>query len=53
VTAKNWINGERVDSSKHTDSFDPATGNRIGVNADSLADVYLAITSQRAQFSNA
>lgn len=42
-TAKNWINGEWVDSSKHTDSFDPATGQRIGSYADaSRADVEAA-----------
>lgn len=43
-TAKNWINGEWIDSDKHTDSFDPATGNCIGTYADaSLADVQSAI----------
>lgn len=32
--AKNWINGEWLDSAKHTDSFDPATGEVIGSYAD-------------------
>jgi acyl-CoA reductase-like NAD-dependent aldehyde dehydrogenase len=29
-TALNWIDGEWVDTNKTTDSFDPATGERIG-----------------------
>jgi acyl-CoA reductase-like NAD-dependent aldehyde dehydrogenase len=29
-TALNWIDGEWVDANKTTDSFDPATGERIG-----------------------
>ena len=42
-TAKNWIDGEWVDSAKHTDSFNPATGQRIGSYADaSHADVNAA-----------
>jgi hypothetical protein len=46
VTAKNWINGEWVDSSKHTDSFDSAIGNRIGSYADaSLADAQSVVTA--------
>ena len=32
--ALNWINGEWVDSPKHTDSIDPATGDVIGTYAD-------------------
>lgn len=44
LTAMNWINGEWVDSSKRTDSFDPATGKRIGSYADaSLEDAKDAI----------
>jgi betaine-aldehyde dehydrogenase len=30
----NWIDGDLVDSDKHADSFDPATGERIGSYAD-------------------
>ena len=42
--AKNWINGEWVDSGKRTKSFDPATGEEIGTFADaSHADVAAAI----------
>jgi acyl-CoA reductase-like NAD-dependent aldehyde dehydrogenase len=52
-TAKNWINGEWVDSSKHTDSFDPATGNRIGVYADaSLADAHSAVAAAVRAFQS-
>ena len=29
-TALNWIDGEWVDANKTTESFDPATGERIG-----------------------
>ncbi len=32
--AKNWIGGEWVDSAKHTDSINPATGEVIGSYAD-------------------
>ncbi len=32
--AKNWINGEWVDSEKHSMSFNPATGESIGMYAD-------------------
>ncbi len=32
--AKNWINGEWVDSDKHSMSFNPATGESIGMYAD-------------------
>jgi acyl-CoA reductase-like NAD-dependent aldehyde dehydrogenase len=43
-TAKNWINGEWVDSNKRTASYDPATGDRIGTFAEaSHADVEAAI----------
>lgn len=46
LTAKNWINGEWVDSIEHTDSFDPATGKKIGAYADaSAADVQSAVTA--------
>jgi betaine-aldehyde dehydrogenase len=42
--AKNWINRKWVDADKQTDSFDPATGKRIGVYADaSEADAAAAI----------
>lgn len=41
--AKNWIGGKWVDSSKRTESFDPATGMSIGSYADaSLADAEAA-----------
>jgi betaine-aldehyde dehydrogenase len=54
LTAKNWIDGVWVDSSKHTESFDPATGNHIGVYADaSLADVQSAIASAVRAFQSA
>jgi betaine-aldehyde dehydrogenase len=33
-TALNWIDGSWVDGTKRTDSFDPATGQRIGTYAD-------------------
>jgi betaine-aldehyde dehydrogenase len=40
LEAMNWINGNWVDSPNTKDSFDPATGQRIGVYADAtLADV--------------
>ena len=32
--ALNWINGEWIDSDIHKDSFDPATGKKIGTFAD-------------------
>jgi nitrite reductase/ring-hydroxylating ferredoxin subunit len=52
VTAKNWINGEWIDSSKHTDSFDPATGNRIGSYADaSLTDAQSAVAAAVSAFN--
>ena len=44
ATAKNWINGEWIDSSKHTDSFDPATGSYIGRYADASLDSSEAAT---------
>jgi betaine-aldehyde dehydrogenase len=37
-TALNWIDGEWVDAVKRTDSFDPATGERIGTYADASRD---------------
>ena len=44
LTAKNWIGGEWVDSPDRSDSFDPATGERIGIYADaSVADAQAAI----------
>ena len=46
LSAKNWINGEWIDSIKHTDSFDPATGKKIGAYADASADdVQSAVTA--------
>lgn len=46
MTATNWINGEWLDSSKRTDSFDPATGELIGTYADaSLADAKRAVAA--------
>ncbi|WP_375505900.1 aldehyde dehydrogenase family protein [uncultured Nostoc sp.] len=36
--ALNWINGEWIDSKKHTDSIDPATGKVIGTYADGGRD---------------
>jgi betaine-aldehyde dehydrogenase len=33
-TALNWINSEWIDSGSHQDSFNPATGQKIGVFAD-------------------
>src|SRR5271156_3450800 len=45
-TALNWINGEWVNANKTTDSFDPATGERIGTYADaSREDAAAAITA--------
>ena len=52
VTAKNWINGEWIDSSKHTDSFDPATGSRIGSYADAkLSDSQSAVGAAVSGFN--
>ena len=51
--ALNWINGEWVDSSKHTDSFNPATGQRIGSYADaSHADVNAAVQAAVQAFQS-
>ncbi|MXV38196.1 aldehyde dehydrogenase family protein [Flavobacteriaceae bacterium Ap0902] len=36
--ALNWINGEWVDSPKHSKSIDPATGNEIGTFADATLE---------------
>lgn len=45
-TALNWIDGEWVDANKTTDSFDPATGERIGTYADaSREDAAAAIAA--------
>lgn len=35
--ARHWIGGEWVDSGEHADSFDPATGERIGTYAEAGA----------------
>jgi betaine-aldehyde dehydrogenase len=49
--AKNWIGGQWVDSPDHADSFDPATGDRIGTYADATnADVQMAITAAVRSF---
>ncbi|MEP7039302.1 MAG: aldehyde dehydrogenase family protein [Acidobacteriota bacterium] len=52
-TALNWIDGEWVDSSKHTDSFNPANGEQIGSYADaSHADVNNAIQAAVQAFQS-
>jgi betaine-aldehyde dehydrogenase len=52
--ALNWIDGEWVDSSNHTDSFNPATGQQIGGYADaSHADVKAAIQAAVRAFQSA
>ena len=44
--ALNWIDGEWVNANKTTDSFDPATGERIGTYADaSREDAAAAIAA--------
>jgi betaine-aldehyde dehydrogenase len=49
----NWIDGDWVDSAKHTDSFDPATGDRIGSYADaSHADVERAVQAAVKAFES-
>jgi betaine-aldehyde dehydrogenase len=51
--AKNWINGEWVDSSRHNESFDPATGDLIGLYAEASADdVRAAIAAAVHAFKN-
>ena len=49
--ATNWIGGKWVDSPTRADSFDPATGEKIGTYADAdVADVRTAITAAREAF---
>jgi betaine-aldehyde dehydrogenase len=51
--AMNWIDGDLVDLDKHTDSFDPATGERIGSYADaSRADVERAVQAAVRAFES-
>jgi delta 1-pyrroline-5-carboxylate dehydrogenase len=49
--ALNWIDGEWVDANKTMDSFDPATGERIGTYADaSREDAATAIAAAVRRF---
>jgi acyl-CoA reductase-like NAD-dependent aldehyde dehydrogenase len=49
----NWIDGDLVDSDKHADSFDPATGERIGSYADaSRSDVEQAVQAAVRAFES-
>ena len=48
--AMNWINSEWVDSGKRSDSFDPATGQRIGRYADAAAPMSKLRSGRRACF---
>ena len=49
--AQNWIGGEWVDSETHLDSFDPATGEKIGTYAEaSERDAVRAIQAARRAF---
>jgi acyl-CoA reductase-like NAD-dependent aldehyde dehydrogenase len=51
--ALSWIDGAWVDSDKRTDSFDPATGDRIGSYADaSQADAAAAIQAAVRAFES-
>ena len=51
--ARNWIDGEWLDSEVHADSFDPATGEKIGSFADaSHADVERAIKAAVTAFES-
>ena len=51
--AKNWINGEWTDSTKHTDSINPATYEILGQYADaSETDAQNAINAAKAAFQN-
>lgn len=50
--AKNWIGGEWTDSSKQSESFDPATGERIGTYADGGLEEAEAATLPRFEPSN-
>lgn len=51
--AMNWIEGQWVDSSKRTRSFDPATGEPIGTYADaSLSDAEAAVAAAVKTFVN-
>jgi betaine-aldehyde dehydrogenase len=53
MKARNWINGECTDSGKWSDSFDPATGQRIGTYADAtLEDVQAATRAALNAFKN-
>ena len=49
--ARHWIGGEWIDSETHLDSFDPATGQKIGTYADaSEGDAIHAIEAARRAF---
>lgn len=51
--AMNWIDGEWVDSSKQSASFDPATGQQIGSYADaSLTDAHTAVRAAVHAFAS-
>ncbi len=51
--AKNWINGEWVDSAEHKDSINPANYSVIGQYADATeADAATAIAAAKDAFRN-
>jgi betaine-aldehyde dehydrogenase len=50
ATALNWIDGVWVDSDKHNDSFNPASGEKIGIYADGEREARAAVAAAKRAF---